>query len=382
MNNKTTLNSQPDLKNDDKALNYAIRGKYWYGFISVLLCLLITIGFINYIIDPYGHYGTNVLKLGRVDSRIGIIQKLNKQTLPPQLLLFGSSRVLKQSPNYHPEIHGVNVSVFAGAIEDHYSILRYAVDELKYPIKFAVIGLEADLMPGSHPINGFLSRSKKLNRWLIQKQFPTLDSLVIQEQSSTIQSFLGKPSYIKELSSLLSIITLGDSLKKIGKYFLIKRKISGSKKLSLKASDNESTNSLLAFIFNIIEAERQSMQARLRQYKTIYAGNPQVEPLRLQYLYKFAEFARERGIHVIAFKPGYSIGFWQEMNKISGFRKISRELDIHEKKIKKQFGWKFIDFRPTSWNGEEIDFPDGVHPSKRSISIIDNAIKEMLSNAI
>lgn len=352
--------------NDDMALANALRGKRWYCFIFILLFLFITIGLTNYLIDPYIRYGTSILNKNRIDTSTWIVRQVKNQTQPPQLLLFGSSRVLNHRPNYHPDIHGANVSLYAGAIEDHYCILRYAVDQLKYPIKYVVLGLEADLMPKSHPISESLIRNKTLNRWLIQQPF-------------TIQSFLGELSYIKELSSLLSIITLKDSCKMIAKYFL--------KNIALRdflttafVGESETLSSTLPGKKMVLA--KGSILARLRQYKTIYAGVSQVNPVRLKYLYKFAEFAKEKDILVILFRPGYSIEFWQEMSKINSFVRINREFDIYFEELKEQFGWHIIDFRPTYWKGTELDFKDGVHPTKRTNRIIDKAIKELINNVI
>jgi len=344
-----------------------LKGRSWKSFLFILLTGLIAISFLNYLIDPYGHYGTDVLNMNRIDARSWVVKILANQIKPPQLLLFGSSRCLRQKPNYDPQIYGLNVSLYGGAIEDHYCIFRYAVEKLNYPIKFVVVGLEPALMAQSHPIKETLIRNKTLNRWLIQ------------QKSSTVQTFFQEPSYIKELSSLLSIKTLMDSGKVVFKYIL---KITDVREASAATVANESDTSHSASLVEKIVAAKDSMQARLRQYKKIYTGVVLMDPVRVQYLYKFALFAQEKGIRVIIFKPGYSQKFGQEMNKLNSFKKMHRELDILLAQLKKQFGWNVIDFRPPHWRGPELDFFDGVHPSNETARILDRAIAKVINNAI
>lgn len=352
----------------DKSFNRIMQGRIWYYFLFTLFFLLILICLFNYLIDPYGHYGTDVLNMQMIDPRAGIVRKLTTQIQPPDLLVFGSSRCLRLRPNYNQNYYGVNASLFAGTIEDYYCILRYAIDDLKYPIKVIVVGLEPDLMLNSHPTDIMLIRNNKLNPWLEQKN-----------NISGIQSFFQEPSCLKELSSILSIKTIRNSCKLVLQFYIKKINIVPDTSAEEKNStSNMQENTLIEKFVSV----KDSMDARLRQYKRIYSGGIDLDLNRINYLYKFAQFAFEKRIRVIMFYPGYSMKFWEEMSKLTSFKKMHLVLDGHIKKLKREYGWEILDFRPKHWIGPSLDFFDGVHPTNQTARIIDNTIKGLINHGI
>ncbi|MFX0142188.1 MAG: hypothetical protein ACFFDN_51595, partial [Candidatus Hodarchaeota archaeon] len=288
------------------------------------------------------------------------------QTKQPDLLLFGSSRCLGLHPNYN-NLYGVNVSLFAGTIEDYYCIFRYAVDELKYPIKVVVLGLEPDLMLNSHPTDMMLIRNNKLNPWLIKKNV------------SVIQSFFREPLFLNELSSLLSIMTIRNSCKVVLQFYIKKLNIINE---TFASEKNSASNIQGNPFFKDLIYEKDSIDARLRQYKKIYTGAINIDPQRINYLYKFAQFAFDKRIRVIMFFPGYSMKFWEEMSKVPSFEKMHFALEDHIKEIEKQFEWKILDFRPGQSMGLSLDFFDGVHPTQKTVRIIDKTIEDLINHGI
>lgn len=335
-------------------------------FFIILFILLFLTGMFNYLIDPYGRYGTDILDMNRIDARTWVVNKLSDSYESLELLLFGSSRCLGLNANYHPDVPGMNVALYGGAIEDHYCILRYAVDDLKYNIKYIVVGLEPALFSNNHPINMSLERNKVLNRWLLN------------ENRSRIQSYFQQPPYVSGIASLLSITSLKDSLKIVLKYIL---ENIGVKEASAAAPPSRRTDGI-GSLFEKIAQAKDSMQARLRQYRKIYSGAAHLSEKRLRYLYQFARFAQGKGMQVIMFYPGYSMEFWEEMEKIHAFTKMHESLENQMEKIQQEYGWKIIDFRPKNWEGPELGFFDGVHPTKDTIQIIDETIGNVVNSVI
>ncbi|MBC8548954.1 MAG: DUF1574 family protein [Candidatus Brocadiales bacterium] len=316
------------------------------------------LAFFNYLIDPYGSFGTDILNVNPVDSRSEILNKLDSADPQLQTLLFGSSRSLlfKHFP-------GLNVALYAGAIEDHYSILRYAVDDLQYPIKAVVLVLEPDLMVSSHPVEKMLVKNSKLNRWLIKE--PILYG----------QSLFAPPGYIDDIAMLLSVTTLKNSTKVLLKA-LKKRMSNGDKSDQDIGVVGAKNNHVLG---RIAEA-RDSIDARLRQYRKLYMSALALDKTRIKYLDMFAEFASENNIKVILVHPGSSKVFWDEMMSLSNFKNINSEFYDLIQKVRVRYGWTEIDIRPGKWKGLPLEYPDGVHLSKPSAAIIDNEINEGLRN--
>ncbi|WP_139168992.1 hypothetical protein [Desulfobacula phenolica] len=341
-----------------------LRGADWYIFLFVLFGILICVGLTNYLIDPYGWHGTDILKAQRIDSRTRVEKMLRNQWNKPDVMLFGSSRSMSLKPNFGKESIGVNAALFAGAIEDHYCILRYSVESLSFPLRFAVIGLEPDLFLSTHPIDPMLIKNKRLGRYLEKKNI------------SIIQAFFKQPGYVDEVASLLSFTTSKNSCKIIFGFLMDhfdpKGAITDIKQIS--------SSGLTGYLLEIIKKKKDSMTARLRQYKKLYSGAVAIDADRLRYLYRFADYAKKNSIAVVAFYPGYSRGFWNEMINIDAFIKSNQKLDQEMMKLKKLYGWRLIDFRPGKFKGSELQFFDGVHPTKQTTLIIEKIISNKVIN--
>lgn len=148
----------------------------------------------------------------------------------------------------------------------------------------------------------------------------------------------------------------------------------------IESDSAQSSQGLTGEILQKFAETRDSMDARLRQYKTLYSGATYLDPVRLKYLESFAEYAQSKNISVIIFLPGYSKEFWTEMIQIEAFGKIHRSMDEAVHRIGSKYGWKIVDFRPDAWNGPELVFFDGVHPTKPTAQVIDTAIGEVIAN--
>lgn len=82
------------------------------------------------------------------------------------------------------------------------------------------------------------------------------------------------------------------------------------------------------------------------------------------------------------FHPGYSKEFWDEMTLSKGFSPMHNQLDLQLNELKVKYGWEILDFRPYKWKEPQLEFPDGVHPSKRAAVIMNNKIKKLINNGL
>lgn len=346
-----------------------LKGNCWYQFCVVFLLAIGSITAVNYLVDPYGRYGTDVLGMNRIDARTYVVRKLEAQVKLPELLIFGSSRSLRLDPDRYQNGHGLNVALYAGAIEDHYCIYRYAADVLKFPVKTVVIGLDADLMGTTHPVDNMLVRNGKLKRWLLSSN------------DEGVQSFFRDPEFLAEISSLLSLTTLLDSGRLIfGRMIKMTKSVCVSSAMAAQVKENVDAGTVAnasadsSIIGRITEA-MDSVGARLRQFKKLYVGSVGLDPLRVKYLDAFAKMTAQRGIRVIAFYPGYSPAFWESMKELPSFLKMHAALEMKLESYRSIYDWKVIDFRPPHYNGPALDFFDGVHPTNETAKTIDNLIR-------
>jgi hypothetical protein len=343
----------------------------WKWFLFSLLFLLACTGLYNFMLDPYGRYGNDFLDMHPMEARGGIVKKLAAVATPPRVLLFGSSRCLRLRPHFGDQAPALNVALYGGAAEDHYAIFRHALDDLKFPLKSIILGLEPELMLTSHKTEIMLLRNPTLSRWLEKSQ------------PEGLQAYFREPTYVREISVLLSLRTLRHSTSLLVDY-LIESKLSPSKtgegKLENKALENieGKDDSLLGDFLR----SKDSVQARLRQYKSLFSGVVRLDELRLRYLHRIGEVAKERGIQVFVFFPGYSPEFWQEMFVTEGFQDVHRAFQTEIEHLVREFGWRIIDFRPPYWRGPVLDYFDGVHPTKDSARKIDKAIEDLVRDEI
>jgi hypothetical protein len=351
---------------EDKERQGVFTGVPWVVFLVCLFGMLGAVALVNYLVDPYGRYGTDVLGAHRIDPRSWIVFKLSRKHPAPNVLLFGSSRCLSLNPNYGPNHVGLNVALYGGAIEDYYSILRYAVEEMKDPVRWVVMGLEADLMVSSHPIDPMLRKNKKLSKYLKEQRL------------KSFQSLFSAPEYVEGLASLLSLRTLEDSFRVI---FGVLMRHFGIREASANlGEEGDEQLGIAGRIFGEIVEQKDSMEARLRQYKALYSGSVTLDRDRIDYLRRFAAYAEANRIRVLLFFPGYSESFWKEISKSDAFENAQRTLGEEVAKLANQYGWRVLDFRPGNWVGPNLEFFDGVHPTKETIKIINRSIEGALED--
>ena len=125
---------------------------------AALSCLLFT-GIFNLVINPAGVFAPSVVPPLLWNSRGEKLALLSVVREPPQLLVLGSSRVMKLAPRELRRETGLvafNGGVSSAAIEDDVAVLQYAMKARHLPLKLVIIGVEPESFATSQPSNWWM----------------------------------------------------------------------------------------------------------------------------------------------------------------------------------------------------------------------------------
>jgi hypothetical protein len=117
--------------------------------LTLAVAALLAPAVLTYLVDPLDLYGSPVALTSRIEPRRLKADLLARAAPPPQLLILGSSWVRTLDPQYVESLFGLtafNASVSNGSFGDWIAFTRYAVDELGYPLRVLLVGVD----PGAY----------------------------------------------------------------------------------------------------------------------------------------------------------------------------------------------------------------------------------------
>ena len=125
---------------------------------TALACLLLAALF-NYVVNPAGVFAPSVVPALLWNPRGEKLALLSDVREPPQLLVLGSSRVMKLAPRELERETGLvafNGGVSSAAIEDDVAMLHFAMESRQLPLKLVILGIEPESFATSQPSNWWM----------------------------------------------------------------------------------------------------------------------------------------------------------------------------------------------------------------------------------
>jgi hypothetical protein len=126
---------------------------------AAAMTFLLFAGLFNFVINPAGVFAPSVVPPLLWNPRGDKLALLSAVPEPPQLLVLGSSRVMKLAPRELQRKTGLvafNGGVSSAAIEDDVAMLQYAVKSRQLPLKMVIIGVEPESFASSQPSNWWM----------------------------------------------------------------------------------------------------------------------------------------------------------------------------------------------------------------------------------
>ncbi|MCX6647404.1 MAG: hypothetical protein NTY09_13755 [bacterium] len=123
----------------------------WVSAMVPFVIILILSGSMNFIVDPFGLYGTGIFPPVTFSQYEHKLRLLREYIPRPSALIIGSSRVECLNPNLVEEITGRRCFNWANPLaktELFYAELRIALEELNAPVDLVIVGVEPDVF---HP---------------------------------------------------------------------------------------------------------------------------------------------------------------------------------------------------------------------------------------
>src|SRR5713226_9571413 len=177
-----------------------------HSFAIALALQLSAIALINFLVNPFRLYPTHLVAPATVDDHTTKLELLRSQR--PQLLVLGSSRVLKLEPAYLERRTGLrafNLGVASGQPEDSLCLFRYATERLRLPVRRVVLGVDVDSFTPTAPVNPQLRKDPRLRGFLPPELRPRwtapigdlLEALTLEQLTLSIRAL--RPRSVRRL---------------------------------------------------------------------------------------------------------------------------------------------------------------------------------------
>lgn len=310
------------------------------AFLATLLTCSLTLGLFNYLVNPLGWFGPRLVKpLAWGDQRIKV--DLMKTADPAEALILGSSRVSKLAPADITDITGLkafSAGVSSSRPEEHYALLRYALDDLKWPVKEVVYGIDLETLFYAGPPNEDLVSSTEVRKYVPRDMW--------------------LPEVLARTKLLLSTYNFGLSTK------ALKLHLAKDAPPSEVAFDPDGYLHYLAMEQQVKAGTFKLNAAQnLANYTERYNVTPTLNPERVALFEKALALAQETGIKVRLFATPFHPDMIKGLKQVEAYNQVQAAALPYLQALPSRFpNVTFHDFTDVaSFGGDPNAFFDGVH---------------------
>ncbi|MCE5272622.1 hypothetical protein LLH00_15180 [bacterium] len=344
----------------------ASAGKHvrWIILWFVILCGAVLT--VNMVINPYGIYPFRVLKPVIWVDRREKIDLLASRAEKPELIILGSSRMMRVAPETIQALtgqRGFNLAVNHARTEDFLSLLRYCVLKLDIQPRTVIVGLDI------HAFRGYYQSDNLL------KYYPELSYYIESEQINPLL-FSMNVGWIK-FTKGLSYHQTAMSVRAVRQY-LERGKWESSYKF----------DSLGTLVYNASEESaadrtgpeklRVALVQAERTYRNDFASFGGISEFRTECFRKLAALCRKRGIHLVAVMLPYHPQLLKSL-KGSDFERLNAEWNTLMHRLAASEGVVLVDAQNIdSFGGDPDKFYDEIHMfAENSNRMADYVLKQM-----
>ena len=149
------------------------RARFERNFLAVALFLLVLIFSFNFLINPYGLYPTKLLRPLVWSDRKEKIELLRSCVPQPEVLILGSSRMMRIDPALVEKLTGrpaFNLAVDHARTEDFLALLRYVIFSLGYVPSTVIVGVDVNNFRGYYEMDNLLTYYPELLYYLKEER--------------------------------------------------------------------------------------------------------------------------------------------------------------------------------------------------------------------
>lgn len=310
------------------------------AFLATAFLCSLSLGLFNYLVNPLGWFAPRIVKpLAWGDQRIKV--DLMKTAAPAEALILGSSRVSKLAPSDITDITGLkafSAGVSSSRPEEHYALLRYATDDLKWPIKEVVYGIDLETLFYDGPPNEDLVSSTEVRKYVPRDMW--------------------LPEVLARTKLLLSTYNLGLSSKALKLHLAKDAPPSGV------AFDPDGFLHYLAMEQQVKAGTFQLNAAQnLANYTERYKVPAILNPVRVGLFELLLTRAQEKGIKVRLFATPFHPDMTRGLKQVETYNQVQAAALPYLQALPSRFpNVTFHDFTDVaSFGGDPNAFFDGVH---------------------
>jgi hypothetical protein len=328
-------------------------------FCGLLSALLVSVLGLVAVVDPYGEFGTGLFRPIVASSRAQKLKSFARMDVNPEVLILGSSRVMKIEPDYVRSLTGLsvfNLGVESARTEDYYVLLRFALS-LGKPVKMVVLGIDDEAFSNSAEIDSRLKESPELSRYL---------------DSAHRQS-----TFARSLSRIMSFSAVSHS------FHAIRLNWCG---FPPESQVVDPSNGFLTYV----DWERElvggnyDLQSKLAasrdEYLRRYEGFTEVAEWRKQYFRKFVALCGEQRIQVHCFvtplHPEVQVALTEKRQLLARHREVVEFVQGFAGEPR--FNFRDLSLQ-SSFGGDPAAFYDGGHAREANLRLLVSALLRPLT---
>lgn len=312
--------------------------------VFLITSLGIALGYlaIHVLVDPYENFGT-----GWVEPLTSSVRREKTRLLAgvadqPEVLVLGSSRVMKFEPAYLQDRLGVpafNLGVSSAMAEDYYVLLRYALS-IGVPVKTILLGVDDEAFHDTRPIDSRLLKNGHL------------------------AEFLDSPERLSSLSSSLQQALSYQGLRDTADCLRLNVKGFPPRRSTFASSDGaltyETWDSQIANGNFDLEA---NLKGNVGRYRDRYEGFTGISDWRMAYFERFLSLCQREGIVVYCFVTPLHPILERQLIEGTSLTARRREVVAYLGDSCKRHQMHFLDTSDlATFHGDADEYYDGVHP--------------------
>lgn len=325
-----------------------------YCLITVLLTTfgLTGVACLNWVVDPFGQYGTGVLPVIVQASRTQKLDLMEGLECVPPGLILGSSRMLKFEPNYLQRKLGVtffNAAVNHGRPADYLAMVRWYHERWNVYPKIVILGVDSAALNKIVPLDARIATEDRL-----AKVVPECISL--NDSLAKYRELIGFKQMSSSLRSIRAIVKNRHESEPIEFY-----KPDGL--LVYRQREEEISNGNYDF--------QVALKYNEQEFENVYRAFDEFSEKEVSHLVKVVRDLREHGSQVYLFVTPFHPELRATLSNLSHFE--ARESEAHEllKLLSKHHGAYVSDCRDiASYKGDPTEFVDGIHPLETNTRLI------------
>lgn len=315
-------------------------------WILVLVPFFITLGIFavtNYIVDPFGLYGTGIYPPVTFSSYEHKLRLFREYEPKPRALVIGSSRVESINPEFVEELTGRTCFNWANPLaktELFYAELRIALDDYNAPVDLVIVGVEPDVF---HPQASAPPQAVSMlayMRYVSDKAATT----VFLDRIARLFSFEQTNSSFMVLSGTSDYNPMEESRWNANGYMVVSDYRVLTKEMIVQGIENE--------VRDFPEEHWGS------------ASHSNMSPMRKEFWEEFLRICHERSIRVYAYMTPLHPELLETVNNMERFDAAALYAEANEylSRTVAEVGGVFRDYTDvTSFGGDPEGFYDVVH---------------------